>query len=140
MDNYIDLSNTTREEINNHVLNHVELGKKIDDAFYINSDKYEARVFDWVKAANIIKENPDKCYHAGLLEDWGYTSDIIWAYHKPYKHSGVYLSSQWATPVITAADGSYVECWVYAKDRPNWDAETYFPKEAREILGIVDGE
>lgn len=94
IDNYIGLCPTTWNEINKHSLSQHEINDMIDEVFYRHPDKYESRVFDWVKAANIIKENPDKCYHAGLLEDWAYTSDIIWAHRRPYDNSGVYLESQ----------------------------------------------
>jgi hypothetical protein len=72
------------------------------------------RVFDWDKAARLIREKSSKEAMAGLLEDWFYTADIIFANGAPNLGSCAYLESIWATPVLRI-DGIDHECWVDAE-------------------------
>ncbi len=98
------------------------------------------RVFDWDKAAKIIKErNPDYA-SAGLSEDWAWTGGVIYENGKPYKNDYTYLSSTWATPVLNihTEDGiEEIECWVW-ENETKWNAETKWPKSALDIL--TEGE
>lgn len=108
-----------------------------------HSKKETHKVFDWAKAAELIKEkckmsgtfNPESFVEAGLSEDWGYTSGAIFSEGKivDKEDTYTYLYSSWATPVLDI-DGEEIECWIYAKDSPGWSAETYWPEEAVEIL------
>lgn len=91
------------------------------------------RVFDWIKAAQLIKErNPEEVY-AGLGEDWENTSGVIYRSGHPTPLSGcAYLSSIWATPKIDI-DCDIIDCWRY-EDETGWNARTHWPEEAKAIL------
>lgn len=95
------------------------------------------RVFDWDKAANLIKEMNAQEASAGLASDWEYTGGRIWADGKPVPREDTYtyLASIWATPEIEI-DGTVMDCWRYAAESPGWDSATYWPDSARTILGI----
>ena len=90
------------------------------------------RVFDWNKAAKLIKESGTKEASAGLSEDWDWTGGEIFRDGEPLDSTQtyVYLSSNWATPVLEI-DGDEIECWCYNDE---WDAETFWPESAKEIL------
>jgi len=91
------------------------------------------RVFDWDKAAAILKEcNPD-CAYAGLSSDMEYTSGVIWRDGKPVTDEYTYLSSNWAIPVLSI-DGEEEECWSYAEDTPGWHSQTKWPQSALDIV------
>lgn len=98
-----------------------------------------SRVFDWIKAATLIRESLEKYPNveasAGLAGDWEYTGGEIFRNGKPVpeKDTYTYLCSTWATPEL-CIDGQYLDCWVWEKDSPGWDAETYWPQEALEII------
>ena len=95
----------------------------------------ELMVFDWEKAARLIKGKQPKVASAGLAEDWGYTGGEIWQDGKPTPKDDtyVYLASTWATPEIDL-DGEREDCYKMQSETPNWDADTYFPDEALKIL------
>lgn len=95
-------------------------------------------VFDWVKAAKLISENRDSTIRAGLAGDWEYTGGTIWKNGKPAK-GYTYLASTWATPEIEI-DGCTEDCYVMESVHPDWDADTYFPPEALEILGLTEAD
>ena len=58
------------------------------------------KVFDWDKAAKIIKERRPKTASAGLSEDWEWTGGTIYENGKPVKNEYTYLASRWATPIL----------------------------------------
>ena len=95
-----------------------------------------SKVFDWDKAARIIKErNPEKAA-AGLSEDWFWTGAVIWNDGKISDEWKPYLKSYWATPVIvleSALDWEEIECWIPAEET-EWDENTHWPESARKIL------
>lgn len=95
----------------------------------------EHRVFDWDKAARIIKERKPSCAAAGLSEDWGCTGGDIYRDGQPVKADDtyVYLSSNWATPVLEI-DGENIECWLMESQAHGWNARTYWPESAITIL------
>ena len=66
----------------------------------IKSGKAKLRVFDWTKAAHLIKEQKPDVAEAGLAGDWEYTGGIIYEDGKPDKKSYTYLASLWAIPQI----------------------------------------
>jgi hypothetical protein len=39
----------------------------------------DMKYLDWEKAKQLIKEHPDSVIHAGLMEDWEWTSGLIYA-------------------------------------------------------------
>lgn len=94
----------------------------------------ELKVFDWDKAAQIIKKEKLYTVYAGLTEDWDYTGGCILINGIIPKHNTAYLSSTWATPVISVDNGIFVECYKMASEVPNWNDETYWPESARRIL------
>lgn len=90
------------------------------------------KVFDWDKAAKIIKEEQPKLVYAGLAEDWEWTGGLIYKNGKPVKNEYTYLASRWATPVLIL-DGEEIEC--YQPDGYHgWDADTKWPESALKIL------
>ena len=96
----------------------------------------ERKVFDWDKAARLIKEKKPKCADAGLQEDWYWTADEIYRDGEIVEDGNPYLASTWATPVLTL-DGEDFECYVM-ESSTEWGADTYWPESARRIL--TEGE
>lgn len=56
------------------------------------------KVLDWEKAAEICAATKEPVL-AGLAEDWGYTSGLIWDGSRQVRDY-VYVASNWATPVL----------------------------------------
>lgn len=104
-----------------------ELGKK-------NKGK-EQMVFDWIKAANIIKDLKPSEVGAGLANDWDWTGGMIFKDGDivPPEDTYTYLSSTWATPEIDV-DGEIIDCFKMQSEVPDWDEKTYWPPEAVAIL------
>ena len=92
-------------------------------------------VFDWEKAARIIKERNANSASAGLARDWEWTGGTILRDGRPVdkEDTYVYLASTWATPELEVG-GEVMDCFRYQKDSPGWGAETYWPEEALRIL------
>jgi len=93
-------------------------------------------VFDWDKAARIIRERGATDAQAGLSGDWGYTGGTILADGIPDVESYTYLASTWAVPELRLGDGGgeAVPCYRMADDAPGWDAKTKWPASALAIL------
>ena len=110
----------------------------------INCGK-EMMIFDWLKAAEIIKKLGIKEASAGLRGDWEYTGGEIFANGKPVDSVDTYtfLASTWATPELEV-DGEIIECYMLQLEMLDlhergiiaglWGAETYWPQEALDIL------
>lgn len=102
------------------------------------------RVFDWNTAARRIVETKATHAAAGLGSDWEYTGGEIFADNKPVPEDDtyVYLSSNWATPELRLDHGAEEDCWVYQSDTEGWDAHTYWPQSALDILNedVIDVE
>lgn len=100
----------------------------------LNAGK-EMKVFDWDQAARVIRDNMASEASAGLLEDWGYTGGEILSDGKPVpkEESMAYLASTWATPVLRIGDLT-IDCYRKQSEVPDWDALTYWPESALEIL------
>jgi len=97
-----------------------------------------SKVFDWDKAARIIKERNPQRAAAGLREDWFWTGGTIWRDGKICTDEPPYLMSFWATPIIIleCEDGEEeIECWMRA-DESAWDEDTNWPESAKKILGV----
>jgi hypothetical protein len=96
-------------------------------------------VFDWIKAANIIKERNAKYASAGLSNDWEWTGGDILRDEKPVPEDDtyVYLASIWATPELDV-DGEIMDCFIMKDEMPStWKgdpAHIYWPLEALQIL------
>jgi len=102
------------------------------------------RVFDWAKAARLIREHKPVSASAGLAEDWACTSGYIYNDKGPVDidNNYTFLSSFWATPVIDMDYGGekkneIIECWVFSKDT-NWTCYTSWPDEALAILNAPE--
>jgi len=95
----------------------------------------ELKVFDWVKAAEIIKARGATNASAGLTGDWEWTGGEIFRDGEPVKAEDtyVYLASTWATPELEV-DGDLMDCFRMEGDTPQWDAGTYWPEEALRVL------
>ena len=91
-------------------------------------------VFDWDKAARLIKERRPKSASAGLRSDWEYTGGSIFENGKPVPKVDTYtfLSSIWATPELDL-DGDIVECFII-DENSDWNEHTYWPESALTIL------
>jgi hypothetical protein len=98
-------------------------------------------VFDWDKAARLIKERGAKTASAGLSGDWEYTGGCILKDGKPYMNTDVgdgytYLASTWAIPELELdEDGERIDCWRYRSETPDWGYDTRWPESALGILG-----
>ena len=95
----------------------------------------ELMVFDWHKAAKLIKESNCKVASAGLQHDWEWTGGKIFEDGKPLTDRYTFLSSTWAIPEIEI-DGNIQECYIMQSESPDkkWDNDTKWPKSALEIL------
>ena len=90
-------------------------------------------VFDWDKAAQLIREKRPQSASAGLAGDWEYTGGTIYEDGKPYMDSYTYLASTWATPELEM-DEEVVPCYRMENETPDWDAHTKWPESALAIL------
>lgn len=95
----------------------------------------EEMVFDWNKAARLIKQRKPFIASAGLRDDWEWTGDIIYEGGKP-KKSHTYLASTWAVPELDL-DGEIIECYKMQSEVPEWNSGTKWPKSALDILNEV---
>ena len=97
-----------------------------------------SKVFDWKKAAEIIKERRPSRADAGLSEDWSFTSGTIYENGSIVKDSYTFLSSSWATPVICLyfndSDGfTEIDCY-QDQSKCDYYFGTKWPQEAIDIL------
>jgi hypothetical protein len=93
----------------------------------------EQRVFDWDKAARLIRERNVTCAEAGLANDWSSTGGTIYEEGAPIVDSYTFLASTWAVPSLIL-DGETVECWRMQSEVPDWDSGTKWPESALAIL------
>lgn len=92
----------------------------------------ELMVFDWDRAAQLIRERKPKVASAGLTGDWEYTGGEIYSDGKPTLKSYTYLASSWATPELDM-DGEVIDCFVM-QGKTGWDSGTTWPDSAKAIL------
>lgn len=83
----------------------------------------DMKYMDWKEIQQIVNEHPDSVIYAGLQEDWGYTSGLIYARGK-YYDGNVFGCSTWATPIVDV-DGEEIEVWTYEETEegssiPSW--------------------
>lgn len=93
----------------------------------------ELMVFDWVKAASIIKEKNIKNAEAGLSGDWNHTGGDILIDGKIPEDSYTYLASTWARPKLKI-DNEFIDCFIMQSMKPEWNSQTFWPNEAKKIL------
>ncbi len=96
-----------------------------------NQDK-EPMVFDWDKAAKLIKETQPETASAGLFGDWEWTGGEIYA-DGDTTDDYTFLRSTWATPELEM-DGVTQDCYKMQSEVPEWDEETKWPDSSLEIL------
>ena len=99
----------------------------------------EMMVFDWDKAASIIKDrlkaHPDLIAEAGLEGDWDYTGGQIFAEGKPDLEPYTYLSSNWATPtLIISWDGGEEEIECYTTEESRFAEDSKWDETSLSIL------
>ncbi len=99
---------------------------------YLNRGK-EMMVFDWDKAARIIKERNPELAEAGLEGDFGCTGDIIYDDGKIIESSYTYLASTWARPILVLNEEIVIPCYVM-QSTTDWDEHTMWPDSAKAIL------
>lgn len=92
----------------------------------------ERKVFDWNKAARLIKEKQPRVASAGLCNDWEYTGDTIYNNSNPVLDTYTYLASTWATPEINL-DGDVEGCYLMESET-EWNESTKWPESALDIL------
>lgn len=90
-------------------------------------------VFDWDRAARLIRERKPERASAGLRSDWEYTGGTIYEDGKPVMDDYTYLASTWAVPELDM-DGDIVECFRMEHEVPGWNSKTKWPKSALDIL------
>lgn len=95
----------------------------------------ELMVFDWDKAAQIIKDRGAQAAGAGLSGDWECTGGKILTDGKPNTKSYTYLASTWATPELEI-EGEMIDCFRMQSETPGWDSATKWPDSALAILGL----
>lgn len=93
----------------------------------------ELKIFDWDKAAQLIKEKQPEIARAGLSGDWEWTGGTIYKNGKPVTYSYTYLASTWATPELDL-DGEIISCYKMQHEVPDWDSYTKWPQSALNIL------
>lgn len=94
------------------------------------------KVFDWHKAADIIRDGKVQEASAGLSEDLEYTEGTILENGIPVSEDDTYcyLSSNWAIPVLVI-EGEEIPCWKYEDELPEpWDSGTMWPESAKARL------
>lgn len=95
---------------------------------------YELMIFDWHKAAKIIKERKPKIARAGLRNDWEYTGGTIYEDGHIVKDPWTFLASTWAVPELNV-DGEIIPCYIMESKNVNgWHEETRWPQSALDIL------
>ena len=99
----------------------------------------ELMVFDWNKAARLIRERKPECASAGLRGDWEYTGGTIYEDGEPVMDDYTYLASTWAVPELDM-DGDIVECFRMKHEVPRLDSNTKWLKSALEILSAEEME
>ena len=97
----------------------------------------EQKVFDWNKAATLIRNRQPEIASAGLQGDWGYTGGTIWEDGKPVPAEDTYtfLASTWATPELDL-DGETMNCYKMQSEVPDWGSDTYWPDSALAIVEV----
>ena len=93
-------------------------------------------IFDWNKAAEIIRDKNPEVAEAGLAGDWECTGGEIFRNGEIVTDEYTYLGSTWATPQIEI-DGERIDCFKMEKEIPEWGTSTKWPESAKTILAIA---
>jgi len=96
------------------------------------------KVFDWDKAAQIIKSRNISNASAGLQGDLSATCGDILEEGVIPEEGYAYLMSTWAIPVLIinpyTVEEEEIECWRWLTDVPYWGSDTFWPDSARDIF------
>lgn len=115
-----------------------EMDDSEKDPFEKFKEEVELMVFDWDKAAQIIKETRPKKASAGLEGDWFWTAGVIYENGTPITEpdslTKPYLASWWAVPTIEINNGWRIACYKMESETPGWNAGTCWPESALQIL------
>lgn len=105
-------------------------------------EKNERRVFDWNKAARVLRDRDETTCKACIIEDYNETVGFILVDGRPaIDHPLPYLSSCWGTPCLVFENGDSMPCWIPQSESPDWTGYTYWPESARNILkGVISVE
>lgn len=93
----------------------------------------ELMVFDWIKAAEIIRYYNVKNACVGLHGDWLQDGNSILKDGRPVRECRVFFASTWAEPELKIGN-KIIKCYRMQNEVPSWDGKTYWPKEALDIL------
>ena len=100
----------------------------------------EPMVFDWNKAAELIRDRKPEIAMAGLQSDWEWTGGTIYENGLPVTDSYTYLSSTWAVPELML-DWDIVPCYKMQSEVPDWGSDTKWPQSALNIVkGVTNNE
>jgi hypothetical protein len=99
------------------------------------------RVFDWDRAAEIIREHRPKSVVVGRKGDTTGFIEPIYADGEVAPRGAVAPTLVSFLPLVLRLDwGEEVECWAYDFEHPEWTAETWWPSSALHILtGATSG-
>lgn len=103
----------------------------------LEAKRQELMVFDWDKAARIIRGRKPVYVEAGLREDWAGTCGAIYEKGQIVTSEYTHLSSIWAAPEIRV-DGEAIPCYKMESEVPNWGCDTKWPESARAILNNIE--
>jgi len=102
-----------------------------------STPKGNEKVFDWHKAAQIIRDRKPTTAEAGLSGDWEWTGGCIYRDGKPVLEDGdddyTYLASNWCKAELSVG-GELIDCWIPQSEQPSWKARTRWPESALAIL------
>lgn len=105
----------------------------------LRHEKNERRVFDWNKAAQILRDRKTLTCKACIIEDYDETVGSILIDGEPaLDFKFPYLSSCYGTPCIVFEDCDFVPCWIPQSESPDWTGYTYWPESARCILKGIE--
>ena len=93
----------------------------------------EEKVFDWDKAARIIKDKNAKHAEAFLESDREWTGGVIFDDGRPVKDDYTFLASTWATPTLEIDGDEEIECYIMSNET-RWNYDTKWPESSLKIL------
>lgn len=99
----------------------------------------ETMVFDWDKAARIIKERNIKDAWAGLDGDMEWTGGVIFKNGEIVDNDYTFLASTWATPILVLPHDEQlcsvenIPCYIMEHETA-WNSDTKWPQSARDII------
>ena len=101
---------------------------------YENQDK-PLMVFDWERAAQIIRDRGPKTAEAYLETDYFWTGSDIYQDGKPILDATPYLHSTWARPMlILNGEEPGIACFKM-ENEVSWSGKDCWPGQSLKILG-----